>query len=74
MDKYLIHYDSDNSEIQLRVQHSVELGFCCIKEAIPIDKNKVPNSTIHKDEWWTWHNDWRKYFIKKYQLNPNDVQ
>lgn len=74
MTKYLIHYDSNDGEIQLRVQDNVALGFCRIKEAISIDKNKVPNSTTHKDEWLIWYDSWRKHFIKKYHLNPNDVQ
>lgn len=75
MSKYLVHYDSDKSEIQLREQHSQELGFCHIREAIPINRSEVPNgSGYFKDEWLNWHDKWTQYFIRKYRLNPNDVQ
>ena len=73
MPKYLVHYDSDKSEIQLREQHSQTLGFCDIKEAIPIERDTVP-TTYYRDEWLDWHDKWTQYFIKKYKLNPNDVQ
>ena len=74
MDQYLIHYDREKNEIQLRVQHSIALGFCNIKEAIEIEPTTIPNSTTRKDEWLVWHNDWKQYFIKKYRLNPEYVQ
>ena len=67
--KYLVHYE--NGEIQLRAQDSIALGFCRIIESIPVDD--VPNSTNHHDEWLAWHNKWTQYFIKKYNLNPEDV-
>ena len=75
MSKYLVHYDSNKTEIQLRVQDSVALGFCHIKEAIQIDPTTVPSSlNYYRDEWLNWHNHWREYFIRKYKLDPNDVQ
>lgn len=75
MSKYLVHYDSDKNEIQLRVQDSIALGFCRIKEAIQIDPATVPSSLdYYRDAWLSWHNHWREHFIRKYKLNPNDVQ
>lgn len=71
MMKYLVHYDSDKSEMQLRRQHNVALGFYDIKQSIPIDKESVPKS---KDKWLDWHDKWKWFFIKTHQLNPNDVQ
>lgn len=68
--KYLVHHE--NSEIQLRAQDSVALGFCRIIESIPVDD--MPNSTTHRDEWLAWHDKWTQYFIKKYNLNPDNVQ
>lgn len=68
--KYLVHHE--NGEIQLRAQDSIALGFCRIIESIPIDD--MPNSTTHHDKWLAWHENWRQYFIKKYALNPDDVQ
>ena len=75
MSKYLVYYDRDKDEIQLRVQDSVALGFCRIKEAIQINPITVPISLgCFRDEWLSWHDNWRWYFIRKYKLNPNDVQ
>lgn len=74
MQQYLVHYDSEKSEIQLRIQHSVALGFCHIKESIPINKETIPKSTIDKNAWLLWHDKWKQYFIRKYNLNPNNVQ
>ena len=71
MQQYLVHYDSNTSEIQLRIQHSIDLGFCHIKESIQIGKETVPR---RRDEWLLWHEKWKQYFIKKYNINPNNVQ
>ena len=71
MTKYLVHHD--NGEIQLRAQDSIALGFCRVIESIPVDN--VPRSdSYHKDEWLAWHDKWTQYFIKKHNLNPDDVQ
>lgn len=67
MTKYLVHYEFGN--IQLRAQDSIALGFCRVIESIPV--NDRPNC---KDEWLAWHDKWTQYFIKKYNLNPDDVQ
>ena len=71
MTKYLVHHE--NGEIQLRAQDSITLGFCRVIESISVDS--VPRSDgYHKNAWLNWHNEWTQYFIKKYKLNPNDVQ
>lgn len=68
--KYLVHYE--NGEIQLRAQDSIALGFCRIIESIPVD-NIPQNDSYRKYAWLDWYNEWKQYFIKKYNLNPEDV-
>ena len=68
--KYLVHHE--NGEIQLRAQDSIALGFCRIIESIPVDDMPSKNS-YNKYAWLDWHNKWTQYFIKKYNLNPEDV-
>ena len=71
MTKYLVHYEFGN--IQLRAQDSVALGFARVIESIPV--NDMPSCNgYHRNEWLAWHDKWMQYFIKKYNLNPDDVQ
>lgn len=69
--RYLVHYDSDLKEIQLRVQHNVMLGFCNIIEAIP---EEAPPSTNNHDKWMAWHDGWVQYFANKYAIPSGRIQ
>lgn len=69
--RYLVHYNSETKEIQLRVQHNIALGFCNIIEAIP---EEAPPSTNNHDKWIEWHDGWVKYFTDKYGISSDRIQ
>ena len=69
--RYLVHYDKNNKEIQLRAQDSVALGFCRIVETIP---EEAPQSFNNGDKYITWHDSWVKYFAEKYNIPLDRIQ
>ena len=69
--RYLVHYDSNAKEIQLRAQDSIALGFCRIVEAIP---EEAPQSINNEDKYIAWHNGWIKYFTEKYNIPSDRIQ
>ena len=70
--QYLLHYDSDVSEIQFRICFSD--GVFVRHDGVIIDKTTVPNSFTQRDEWLIWRNKWKQYFAQKYHVDVNKIQ